>query len=149
MITLRTNIAEVMGRQVAVLEGIKDGAKEFMRVIAVNLLPVVHDRIHVDGLDSNGSPIGTYSAKYVKYGRKKFNRGSDTKKIFSLTRQMENDFSVIATDKGYGLGFKNSFNYDKSQWVEKQSGKTVYALTQGEKDLAIEVVTQSIRDALQ
>src|SRR5690606_38168279 len=50
--------------------------------------------------------------------RIKYNRSSDTKVIISLTRQLENDWSVIATDKGYGVGFLNKQNLDKARWSE-------------------------------
>lgn len=51
--------------------------------------------------------------------RPNYNRSSDTKVIVSLTRQLENDWAVIATDRGYGIGFLNSLNMQKAGWVEE------------------------------
>jgi hypothetical protein len=71
--------------------------------------------------------------------RPKYNRSNDTKKIYSLTRQMENDFSVQATDKGYGLGFNNPYNAQKAEWVQEQDKKTVYNTTEKERKLAVDI----------
>lgn len=71
--------------------------------------------------------------------RPKFNRTSDTKVILSLTRQMESDLSVQATETGYGLGFNNSFNFDKAQWAEARYKKKIYSLTDQEQIQVIEI----------
>lgn len=69
--------------------------------------------------------------------RPNYNRTADTKVVLSLTRQMENDFSIVAVGKSYGLGFKNSLNYDKSIWCEETYNKAIYKLTLAEKELAV------------
>lgn len=71
--------------------------------------------------------------------RPKYNRTSDTKVVASLTRQMESDFSVQATSEGYGLGFNNDENFNKSQYVEATYKKKIYGLTDTEKEQAVEV----------
>lgn len=119
-----------------------DGMADFLRAVAVSMLPVVHDRIHVSGLAADGSQIGTYSKNYLKYTRPKNNRNADPKVILSLTRQMENDFSVVADGNRYGLGFKNDLNFDKATWAEETYKKKIYGLTQTEKDTAVEVGNQ-------
>lgn len=79
-----------------------------------------------------------------KKARPRYNRSSDTKKVYSLTRQMENDFSVQPTQNGYGLGFNNPFNAQKAEWVQEQDKKIVYGTTKSESkliaDIAIEYV---------
>lgn len=113
------------------------GQEDMLRAVSLSMLPVVHDRIHVDGKAADGSGIGTYSPSYLKYTRPKFNRSKDPKVILSLTRQMESDFSVVADSGKYGLGFKNSLNFDKATWLEGTYKKRIYALTTQERDLAI------------
>ncbi len=55
-------------------------------------------RIHKDGLAADGNAIGSYSSGYLNY-RKNNKRGGDTKIIVSLTRQLENDRSVLSYRK--------------------------------------------------
>jgi hypothetical protein len=52
---------------------------------------------------------------------------------------MENDFSVQATDKGYGLGFNNPYNAQKAEWVQEQDKKTVYKTSEKESKLAVDI----------
>ncbi len=37
-----------------------------LRAVASNILPKMRQRVHVEGLDADGSQIGTYSAAYMK-----------------------------------------------------------------------------------
>ena len=141
------------------------------------ILPELRHRVHVDGLDSTGNQIGTYSPEYmiVRTGayknagtitrgvnkgqqkdsgkslrtgvaRSKYNRTSDTKVILSLTRQMEQDLSIIATETGYGIGYLNPFNYQKAIWCEETYGKPILTqLTVSE----LKLVTETVQDSLQ
>lgn len=103
-----------------------------VRTVAQTMLGATRERIHEDGLNSRNSPIGTYSPEYIKVRARKYNRGTSSKVILSLTGAMENDWSVIPTGNlSYGLGFKNSFNADKAGWMEDEYGK-IYALTPDE-----------------
>ena len=87
----------------------------------------------------------------VGKARPKYNRGSDTKVILSLTRQMENDMKVVAIKSGsYGIGFSNKLNFDKSQWCEKtykKEGK-IYALSSEEVDAVNLIVQKFVKDAI-
>ena len=113
MIEVRSNINEVLTGLVAKLQGLQD-AKVLSEKIAVNMLPIIRTRIHVQGLKADGTAIGEYTSAYLRERQKKFNRTGDSKVILSATRQMENDFSVQPTDRGYGLGFNNDINYLKA-----------------------------------
>ena len=119
-----------------------DGQGDMLRAVSLSMLPVVHDRIHVEGKAADGSGIGTYSKSYLKYTRPKHSRSNDQKVILSLTRQMENDFSVVATSGKYGLGFKNDLNFDKATWAEQTYGKKIYALTNSERETAIKAAQE-------
>lgn len=71
--------------------------------------------------------------------RHNYNRTADTKVILSLTRQMENDWSLVEGTDDYGLGFKSPTNYQKSIWCEETYKKPIYQLTQQEKEIVSNV----------
>lgn len=152
---------------------------QMLRTVAFAVLPEVKKRVHVDGKDSNGQQIGTYSPGYMalrtgnyansdkfKKGknvgknknagtntvtgkpRPNYHRTGDTKIVLSLTRQMENDLSVFPVGAGYGIGYNNPFNYQKSQWNEATYRKRIWALTAEEKGLAIKVAEEFIKTQL-
>lgn len=124
-----------------------------LREIAVNIMPMIRKRVHVDGLDADGSQIGTYTKEYMKVrtgnfqentitrgknkgqARPAYNRSADTKVILSLTSQMEQDMQVIKTDNGYGIGYSNEFNYNKAMWNEKRYKKNIWNLSADELDI--------------
>jgi hypothetical protein len=76
--------------------------------------------------------------------RPQYNRTGDTKVVISLTRQMENDFKVVATDQGYGLGYSNPDNLAKAGYVEATYKKKIFDLTASETELAIAVATEEL-----
>lgn len=145
-----------------------------LRPVAFDLIALMTQRIHSDGKDSEGLAIGTYSKGYMavrtgnysnatrnkkgkltsagvdKNGkeRPKYNRTADTKVVVSLTRQLENDWSVIQSKGGYGIGFKNSHNYDKSQWVEATYKKKIFNLSPDEQKYAQQRFQELIAEAL-
>lgn len=161
-------------------------AETVMRAVSIAMLPVIKERIHVEGKDSSGNSIGTYTNAYLRlrtgeyknserftrgknkgkvknagtftkgvdtniYGtivdevskigkaRPNYNREADPKVILSLTRQMENDFTVVAIEKVYGLGYNNSLNFDKAKWLETKYQKKVFGLTESEREQVLEV----------
>ncbi|WP_346236758.1 hypothetical protein ABDK00_014020 [Niabella insulamsoli] len=93
----------------------------------------------------------TYDVKTQKanLARPNYRRGSDTKVILSLTSQMENDMSVMATSDGYGIGYNNPFNLKKALWNEERYKKKILsALSQGEVELVITVAENYIEENL-
>lgn len=84
--------------------------------------------------------------------RPKYNRTADTKVVASLTRQLENDWGTnesdpIKTPNGYGIGFKNQLNYEKSQNVEKHFNKEIWKLTTGEEKIVSLIAEKYSADA--
>lgn len=145
-ISVNTNIAEVSTRIIAKLEKLKD--KEFItRPLCFDLLEIMKKRIHEDGKNSSGTAIGTYSRSYLLERINKYNRTADTKVVVSLTRQLENDWSVIATTNGYGIGFKNKFNLQKARWVEGLKG-VIFSLTAEENKYASDFIANQTHLAL-
>ena len=169
-----------------------------LRPAAENAIVLIHKRIHVDGLASDGALISSkgYSKSYMalrtgnytnsqkisrgankgkpknsgtftqatirlnkqtgvfsgdeKVGkpRPNYHRDDSTKVIISLTRQLENDYAVKPTEKGYGVGFNNSLNFDKSQWVEETYDKPIFALTTEENKICTEIITEKALEIL-
>lgn len=190
---VNSNISEVFA---GIAQRVATLSEPMLREIAVSMLPVVKERIHVQGKATDNSQIGTYSEGYMtlrtgayqnadkktkgkekgklknsgtytdrviylnkktgifhgedKVGksREQYHRTADTKVILSLTRQMESDFSVQATEKGYGLGYNNSLNYDKSQWAESTYKKKIFSLSDSEKELVIEIANTFTNNTL-
>lgn len=119
-----------------------------LRPICLGLVDKMTDRIHNRGEDSLEEQIGTYNKSYLKYVReKKWNRSADTQIIVSLSRQLENDWTVTPTENGYGLGFKNSFNLDKARWVEIVKRKEIFTMSPSEEKYSQEYLSQLVSEA--
>jgi hypothetical protein len=147
MATITSNIGEVTGNIRAKLAKLTD--KEYIpRLLSFDLIDLMTKRIHINGLASNESAIGSYNKQYLSLRRRKFSRSTDTKIIVSLTRQLENDWSVIATDQGYGIGFKNPFNFDKARWVESNKNVKIFNLSSTELKYVTDTVQKLTTDAL-
>ena len=146
-ITIRTNLPEVTNRLRQKLNRLKD--KEYLlRPVCVDLVDLMTKRVHIDGSASDGTPIGTYSSSYLRHRQKPpYNRTADEKVVVSLTRQLENDWAVIATKNGYGIGFKNPFNLQKGRWVEAIK-KPFLSLTAQEAQYAQQRFQQLVNEAL-
>lgn len=147
MASIQSNIGEVTEN---IEEKIKKlGDKEYIpRTLSFDLIDLMTKRIHIDGTAADGSQIGTYNKDYLSLRKRKYNRSADSKIIVSLTRQLENDWNVIATDDGYGIGFLNSHNFDKARWVEANKGKKIFSLSATEQQYVNDTVDQLVKDAL-
>ena len=65
MITITTNVGDVFKEIVDNLRS-TISPNTLLRHVANNMLPIVRDRIHVEGLDAENTQIGTYSPGYMK-----------------------------------------------------------------------------------
>lgn len=127
MLTYSSNIQEVFGGIISKLSGFQAGGPnndKVMRAIADSALSLVRPRIHQQGKRADGQPIGQYSNAYLKYRVKKKNRENDGKVVLSLTRNLENDTQVVATETGYGIGFNNPENVKKADWLQNGTKAT-------------------------
>lgn len=145
-ITIRTNLGQVIGQLKRKLDTLRD-REYLLRPVAIELIPEMTQRIHQEGKASDGSQIGTYSNSYLKQ-RERNKRGADTKVIVSLTRQLENDWVVVPTEKGYGIGFNNPLNVQKMRWVEANKKKVIANLSENERRYAIERINELVNAAL-
>lgn len=86
MIRIKTNIGDVMQLTVQKLEQLTN-TDQMLRTAATSVLDLMKKRIHKDGLDADGKPIGNYSKGYIKirtgnYGNSaKVSRGKNTGKL--------------------------------------------------------------------
>lgn len=117
------------------LKELQTNEQSWMRPVVTALIGEVRNRIHVEGLRADGGPIGEYKNPYLRFRQQKHNRTADTKMIYSLTRQMEQDFVPVAESDVYGLGFNNTHNFDKATWQEERR-PGVYDLSEKEIELA-------------
>ncbi len=147
MITVKSNINLVSQGLLKRLQILRD-PRPLLRPVAFDVLSLMVERIHEKGQAADGSQIGTYNTSYLGLRKRKFKRSGDPKIIVSLTRQLENDWSVLGTPSGWGIGFNNPFNAQKMKWVELQKGKKIAALSASEKDYAINKVQTLLNDEL-
>ena len=174
-LNIESNVAEVVNIIIGKLEDID--IKGMTALQASTAIADMRKRIHVEGKDSNGAQIGTYSAAYLKVRtglysdakkakkgvksagkfskgkskggeRPKYQRGSDPKIILSLTRQMESDMIIIPIENGAAIGYSNEFNFNKSQWNETKYKKNIFNLTEKEKERVFEVGQEFINDTV-
>lgn len=146
MVTITANISQVLGKIASNFELLKD--KEYLlRPLAIETIPNMKERIHKEGEATDGGQIGQYSNGYMRQ-REKANRSDDRKIIVSLTRQLENDWAVLGTSNGYGIGFNNSFNTQKARWVEAGQKKIIFNLSEQEKQYITERLQELINGAI-
>jgi hypothetical protein len=66
MIQYTSNINRVVGGIAARLQELQANPDPMLRSVALAVLPEVKKRVHIDGKDSSGGQIGTYSPGYMK-----------------------------------------------------------------------------------
>ncbi len=116
---------------------------QMTRLQATSLLAVLRDRIHVQGKDSSGAAIGTYTPAYIRT-RVKAKRGSSSKVILSLTRAMEDSYEIYPIENGYGIGFNTMENMQKARWCEDTYKKPIFAPTAEERALVQQIADDFI-----
>jgi hypothetical protein len=163
MIKIKSNISGVMRNVSSHMDALAN-TQDMLRYVATNMIPEIRHRIHVEGKATDGNQIGTYSPGYLKLrtegyksetitrGKGKgnprtvqsLNRESDSKVIISATRQLENDYAVIPTARGYGIGFKNPENAKKAEYCEETYNKPIFPMTSGEQQKAVALAVDYI-----
>lgn len=117
-----------------------------LRPLAIETIPLMKERIHERGEASDGTQIGSYANSYMRI-RQEYGRGDSRKIIVALTSQLEQDWAVLATDNGYGIGFNNILNAQKMRWVEEQKSKIIANLAAGEKEYISERLQELVTGA--
>ena len=146
MAAININIAQTLAEVKSIFDQLRD-REYLLRPLAIETIANIKERIHEQGRASDGGKIGQYSSGYMRE-REKNKRGKSTEVIVSLTRQLENDYQVVATVRGYAIGFGNVLNYNKSQWVEKNQGKIIFNTTAAEKEYILDRAEELVNDAI-
>lgn len=110
-----------------------DNPETISRAAALAVLPELHNRIHVEGLNSKGAKIGTYSNSYMQV-RERYNRTADKNVVASLTRELENGYTLKATENGYTIGNTSPSNDEKITHLEEKYGD-IWLLTEKEQEI--------------
>lgn len=106
----------------------------------------VHTRGKKAGKNKNS---GTFTkGKNKGSARPRYNRGTSSKVVLSLTRQMENDFIIKPIDGGWGIGFSNVENFKKALWAEGTYHKKIWNLTPEERAQAIKIAERYIEEVI-
>ena len=116
---------------------------EYILPIALTVHQQMVKRIFDDGKDASGAEIGEYTTGYVRT-RERAGLGSSDKVILQFTGQMRNDFSVIENNGTLGHGFKNTANFDKSEWVEETYDKEIFKFTEEEERLFTDLLNKKL-----
>lgn len=109
--------------------------------VAGNVIFLMRDRIHEQGRRADGSAIGTYADSY-KYTRKKNNMEGDNV-IFVLTGKLQQGWTAVPTQNGYGVGYLYTDLYKLVQLYRTDAallakfGK-VFDLSDEERDVAVQ-----------
>lgn len=139
--TYSTNLPTVLNTVALTLTELQ--RDKMTRLQAVSLMAVMRERIHTQGKDSSGAPIGTYTPAYMRT-RIKAKRGTNTKVILSLTRAMEDSYEVYPIANGYGIGFNTMENMQKARWCEDTYKKPIFAPTAEERALVKQIADDFI-----
>lgn len=106
------------------------------RQVASDLITVMHERIHVEGKNSAGQEMGTYSSSYLK--RRQAAGLSGNKVILRFEGQLEKLTIVGGSGGNYEIGWISGNNLEKAKWMEEKYG-TIYQPTAEEQAHAVAV----------
>lgn len=91
-----------------------------------------------------------HTSRYFEGGYNEFKtaigRNQLGKVNLSLSGQLSNQFSVIPTSEGYGVGWADTEKRERADHLENKYGK-VWGLTPEEKKLSLMIVEKHLRDA--
>lgn len=134
-----------------------------LRTAITTVLAVHKPRIFEKGLDGKNAKIGTYGTKPISVSKK--NQARQTGKTYFKggyaeykkeigknpgyvnlrnTDQMMNDYGIIFDGGRFGLGFQNTINGQKSDWMEGKYDKDIFDHTNSELDLLGEILRVQI-----
>lgn len=155
---MASNINQVVLQIKTIIDQKLDPDK-YLRELSTNRLADIKRRVHEDGIATDGSKIGTYSAEYMKRrtntgfkssvvvrgddkGQKRtptngkgFNRTQDTDVVISLTRELELSLAVIPTPLNYKVAYLlplTDNNRSKVKLMEEKYNKKIWQLTEQE-----------------
>lgn len=118
-------------------------------------------RIFQQGLDEKMSRIGTYDTTpanikgtYYPGGYAQYKASKGKNPGFVVLRDTDSlqvgyGLKVIKYNQEYGFGHDNSFNYDKTQWMETKYQKRIFAPSQADRQLLLDTINVQLNRELQ
>lgn len=144
MIQMQSNMSDVVTQlDLSIINAID--IDQMTRLQASSLMAHMRRRIHIDGIATDGSNIGSYSPNYLKYTRPKYGRKEGSKVVLSLTRNMEQSMVLFPIENGTGIGYATEENLQKAVWCEETYGKPIFAPTEEERQMCIEIAQEYIK----
>jgi hypothetical protein len=147
MLSVSTNIGIIITAKLEQLTALKNNPDPILRTVAMAVLPELKKRVHIEGKDSSGSQIGTYSPGYmvVRTGNykdaAKFKKGEkagqfkDKKKAGEAGRFTNKAVSI--SNKEYGI-FNDRSGENRPIYNRTSDTKVILSLTrQMENDLNV------------
>ncbi len=113
---------------------------KYSRAAALSVFAIHKPRIFEEGKDANGNQIGEYVDGYYKEKRREKGREIGFVNL-AMTEQMKRDYQPTQ-DGIVGYGFTNKFNLDKSFWNEDRYQKEIFALSDAEATMFVDLVGQ-------
>lgn len=147
MLRIETNM-DVVVNKVAMQMSALD-IDRMTRLQATTLMALMRKRIHVEGLASDGRPIGTYTKYYAEKTRPKFGRKEGNKVVLSLTRSMEQGMILFPIAKGTAIGYATPELFQRAKWQEKRpayGARSIFSPTESERLIIAEVGRNFIKD---
>lgn len=147
---------EIKGTVDRINRAIRD--EKLKRIALTTTLAIHKQRIYVQGLDSKGSQIGTYSKKPASISKKNqarntgktyfpggyseyhaaIGKGGD-KVVLRNTDQEMMDYGLVSNGQDFGYGFQNQLNAQKAGWHAENYDKEIHAIS----DKELEVLTDT------
>lgn len=159
-----------MGSFNDLLRGLNEVTRDskIVRTSLTSVLPVHKKRIFEQGSATSGARIGTYGTKKISIAKKNQARNtghtvfpggyaqykSEVGKNpgfvnLDNTSQMKQDYGMQVSGKDVAFGFQNSFNAQKSGWMEDKYKKDIFALTDKENSLFVDVQSKLLKEQLE
>lgn len=133
------------------------------RTALTTTLAINKQRIFVNGLDANGTKIGTYGTNPISIsksrqarntGKTYFKGGYSEYKSaigknpgyvnLTNTGHMQSDYGLIINGDSYGFGFQNQENANKSTWMSEKYDKDIFELSDKELDVFADVYIEEL-----
>lgn len=153
----------------ALINKINDAIKseKHQRTALTTTLAVHKPRIFQQGLDANGSKIGTYGTNpisiskarqarntgktYFKGGYAEYKSAIGKNQGFVNLRntdQMMIDYGLVSSGGKFGFGFQNDVNGEKSGWMTEKYQKDIFALSDPEVDVLTNTLVAQLNQSI-
>lgn len=121
-------------------------ADKTMRTALTTVMAIHKPRIFEQGFSAKGVKIGTYSPATVKRKREMGRNAAFVN--LRDSDQMYADYGLLGSGQNFGFGFQNTFNYQKSQWMEQMYRTSIFDISKNEEEVLADTVVNQLREAL-